>query len=152
MAASVAWGWMQPAAAQDLLGSYLSADGRVLHRFNSAADYTATVRAGSHVLTFKGVYQEGRNVCLLSGPDPRKGGAGNVLLYVGENRCCLAFRPIADKMLVTKVGMEGDRHGPGYFLCNDQMLRLTSVGQPLFPPEPPYATSTPRTLLPPATP
>lgn len=141
-----------PALAQDLTGSYVSADGRVRHTFETFADYAATVTVGNRVLAIRGFYQEGENVCLVTSPDPRKGGAGNVLLYVGGNQCCLQVRPVWDKVVVTKVGMTGDGHGPGYFLCNDQTLNRTSIGGP--PPEqvPPVSTARPRTLLPGAAP
>jgi hypothetical protein len=138
----------RPAAAQDLSGSYRTADGRVEHTFQPEADYSATVVVGTRILSFSGLYQEGKSVCLATSPDRRKGGVGNVLLYIGGNECCLAFRPISDKMAVTRIGMMGDTHGPGFFLCHDQMLERSRVGAPPPPPEPPMSTARPRTLVP----
>jgi hypothetical protein len=136
------------AAAQGPSGDYRSFDGRVQHSFDPFANYAATVVVGTRFLSFSGIYQDGKNVCFVNGPRGSGGGAGNVLLYVGGNECCLRFRPIYDKVIVTKVGMTGDAHGPGYFLCTNQTLRRTGAPPPEPPPVPPMSTARPRLLVP----
>ena len=148
-AGAVALGGAVPAAsAQELSGRYETLDGRVQHDFQASSVYRAQVFTPERILSFKGLYQQGENVCLAGIQGDATGGTGNLLLYVGDNECCLEFRRIADKFAVTKKGMTGDKLGPGLFLCRHHFVKYIGRGGAAPPAASSSSPSAPRQLQP----
>lgn len=104
------------ARSESLSGNYVSLDGTKQYQFSISGDYRGNTKAGSVF----GVYRQGPNICWLTRNDGAKQ-YGDLVLYIDEVQCCLQIETISDKHALTQIWVKGT--GPGYQLCQNQVLR-----------------------------
>src|SRR5262245_45712690 len=104
--------------APSISGTYVSLDGKYKHEFGPDGDYSGVAKYDKEY-SGSGLYEQ--TECWWPNKDGSKGRTGNVMPYVGEVQCCLEFRQISNKFVITKIGVGGEP-GVGYALCHNQVL------------------------------